>query len=198
MGEYQRELRRAARGCRTLLDIGCGPNSPLRGVARRMESSVGLDAFAPALEESRARKIHTTHILGDARKLNEMFEPKSFDCVAATDLIEHLEKDEGFELLRAMERIARRRIIIFTPSGFLPQESFGGNDFQRHRSGWSVDEMRDLGFEVRGINGWKPLRGERALVRRPRFLWEPVSFLSQPLVLRRPQHAFQLLCVKYL
>ena len=86
-----------------------------------------------------------------------------------------------------------------TPNGFLPQSSYDGNDYQIHRSGWSVEEMQERGYEVFGINGWKPLRGERALMRwRPRLLWEPISFLTQPLVASRPQRAFQLLCVKTL
>jgi SAM-dependent methyltransferase len=198
MSEYQRALRQSCVGCRTLLDVGCGEDSPLAGAARRMERSVGLDAFEPAISASRARKIHDDYVLGDVRKLGDLFEPASFDCVAAIDLIEHLDKAEGEALLEAMERIARRRVVVFTPNGFLPQEPYGDNEFQRHRSGWEPDEMRARGYRVVGINGWKPLRGERALVRSPRWVWEPVSFLSQPLVAPRPRHAFQILCVKYL
>ena len=198
MAEYERSLRAACAGCDTLLDVGCGERSPLQSVARRMHHSVGLDAFEPAIETARALKIHDDYVLGDARKLGDLFEPKSFDCVAATDLIEHLDREEGLELLRAMESIARRRVVIFTPNGFLPQEPFGGNEFQRHRSGWSAREMRERGYKVIGINGWKPLRGERALVRAPRFVFEPISFLSQCVIERRPEMAFQILCVKYL
>lgn len=198
MGEYERSLRAACAGCHTLLDVGCGEKSPLERVARRMEHSVGLDAFAPAIEASRALGIHDDYVLGEAQHLSELFKPKSFDCVAATDLIEHLERGEGLKLLDAMESLARRRVVIFTPNGFLAQEPFGGNEFQRHRSGWSVPEMRARGYRVIGINGWKPLRGERALVRKPRFLFEPISFLSQPLMHQRPELAFQILCVKYL
>lgn len=198
ISEYQRSLRAACAGCRTLLDVGCGDYSPLAGVARRMERSVGLDAFEPAIEIARAAGIHDDYVLGDAGRLRELFEPGSFDCVAATDLIEHMEREQGLELLAAMESIARRRVVIFTPNGFLPQEPFGGNEFQRHRSGWSAREMQQRGYRVTGINGWKPLRGERALVRAPRALCEPLSFLSQSIVEARPQHAFQILCVKYL
>lgn len=199
MDEYARALRTATRGCTSLLDVGCGAQSPLQNVARRMTHSVGVDAWQPVLDNSQRLGVHDEHVCCDARELRGHFAPRSFDCVAATDLIEHLERADGLRLLDDMEAIARKRVVIFTPNGFLEQEPYDGNEFQRHLSGWATDEMRARGYEVFGINGWKPLRGERALIRlRPRFLWEPISFWSQPLVHQRPEHAFQLLCVKTL
>ncbi len=196
--EYHRALEKVILpDCETLLDVGCGEHSPLASIAQKMKYSVGVDAYAPALEASRRAQVHSDHFLMNALEIAERFAPDSFDCVAATDLIEHLEKDEGLQLLQAMETVARRKVVIFTPNGFLPQGSYDGNDFQIHRSGWDVEEMRQLGYRVIGVNGWKPLRGERALARwRPRLLWEQISFLTQPVVRNRPQHAFQLLCVK--
>jgi hypothetical protein len=198
MDEYSRALDEAIiPDCHTLLDVGCGACSPLHDVAKRMERSVGIDLHAPALEASRRARVHTEHICASALELTTHFAPDSFDCVAATDLIEHLEKEDGWRLLDAMESIARKKVVIFTPNGFLPQSSYDGNDYQIHRSGWSVQELWARGYHVTGIAGWKPLRGERALIRfRPRLLWEQFSFLTQPFVKSRPHLAFQLLCVK--
>ena len=99
--------------------------------------------------------------------------------------------------MAAMEAVARRRVIVFTPNGFLPQDAFDGNPYQVHRSGWTVQEMRSRGYEVRGIHGWRPLRGERAAVRwPPRPFWGRLSLHTQRLFLERPHHAFQLLCTK--
>jgi hypothetical protein len=89
----------------------------------------------------------------NALDLDKTFSPKSFDCVLALDLIEHLEKEEGFQLISMMEKIATKRVIIFTPNGLLPQQEFGGNRLQIHKSGWSVEEMREKGFRVIGILG---------------------------------------------
>ena len=122
---------------------------------------------------------------------------QSFDCVVALDLIEHVTKDDGLRLLEAIEAIARRKVVIFTPNGFLPQDAVGDNEFQRHLSGWEVDEMRGLGYRVLGMSGWKPLRGMQAEPSwRPRSVCERLSLVTEPLVERRPQHAFQLMCVK--
>jgi hypothetical protein len=108
-----------------------------------------------------------------------------------------LEKEDGRRLLERMAGLARRRIIVFTPNGFLPQGEVDGNPYQVHRSGWDIDEMQALGYRVIGINGWKPLRGELAALRwRPHRLWERVSLLSQRWTTTDPRQAFQILCVK--
>jgi hypothetical protein len=57
-----------------------------------------------------------------------------------------------------MENVAKKKIIIFTPNGFLRQDEYDGDKLQIHKSGWTVDEFKKLGYEVKGINGWKPLR----------------------------------------
>ncbi len=96
-----------------------------------------------------------------------------------------------------MEKVARKRVIIFTPNGFLPQEVFDGNVRQFHKSGWSVEEMRALGFRVTGIMGWKFLRGKKGSLKfSPKTFWSLLSTLSQKWVRKRPGWAFQLLCVK--
>ena len=113
------------------------------------------------------------------------------------DVIEHLHEPDALALLADCERIARRRVVVFTPNGFLPQGDFRGNPHQVHVSGWSAERLRGLGFRVVGIHGWKPLRTSHARISwRPDWLWRRVSRLSQPLVAGRPELAFQLLCTK--
>ena len=139
----------------------------------------------------------TGYKLGGVIALNaaEYFGEDSFDCVVALDVIEHLEKADGLRLLEQMEIIARKKVIIFTPNGFLEQEPFDGNEWQRHISGWEVDEMREMGFEIIGINGWKALRGERAKIAiRPISFWKRISYLSGLYVTKNPEFAFQILC----
>ena len=93
--------------------------------------------------------------------------------------------------------IASKRVIAFTINGFQPQDEHSGNVLQKHLSGWSVAEMRQRGYEVVGINGWKPLLGEFALPRlRPKSLWRVILRLTQYLVRNRPALAYQILCTK--
>ena len=180
-----------------MLDVGCGGNSPLGRFAQRPPYSVGVDLYEPWLAESRVKAIHDEYRELDVRRLGEHFEAASFDVVLACDLLEHLEREDGARLLEAIARIARRRIVILTPNGYVPQEATWGNPLQVHRSGWTVEEMRTLGYAVEGVNGLRAFRGPCGTIRRrPRFIWGKAARASEPLVRRFPRLAFHILCVK--
>ncbi len=189
------ELRRGLHGCRTVLDVGCGKASPLRFVpGMRL---VGVDGYAPDLEEARRNRTHDEFVLGDVRQLRQLFPEKQFDACVALDVIEHLPKEDGWRMLEAMESLAEKRVIIFTPNGFMPQRSQGG-DLQEHLSGWTPDEMQARGYTVFGVYGPKGLRGEYHRVRySPAVFWVLVTFLGHYLQTRRsPQKSAAIFCVK--
>jgi SAM-dependent methyltransferase len=193
---YFAELERAIGDAKTVLDVGCGYPSPIRGFSRKFHS-VGVDAFEPSIEKSRAEGIHNDYIKANVLEIGSKVPEKSFDCVVAADLIEHLEKGDGLQLLEMMENIARERVVVFTPNGYVPQGEYNGNAWQVHRSGWTPEEMRERGYRIVGINGHKSLRGAYALVQhKPEFLWEIVSDATQLVLRWFPKAAFQMLCVK--
>jgi SAM-dependent methyltransferase len=195
--DFISRLECALGDCESVLDVGCGANSPIDRLPKRVPYSVGVDLYEPWIEESRAKGIHDRYLVADIRHLDSYFAPKSMDCVLAADVLEHLDKADGFRLISLMDRIARKSVVIFTPNGYLEQHPTGGNPLQIHRSGWAASEMQALGYEVTGINGWRPLRGEYARAKwRPRTLWSRISLVSQLLTNSRPTHAFALLCVK--
>jgi len=78
-------------------------------------------------KESKKKQIHNEYILADLRKLE--FKPKSFDAILCLEVIEHLTKEEGHDLIKKMEKWARKKIIITTPNGY------DCNPFQTHKSG---------------------------------------------------------------
>lgn len=194
---YLNTMRKALEDCRTCLDIGCGGDSPVRHL--KFAYSVGVDGYEPLLQQARAHRTHDEFVSCNATDLESRFSPKQFDCCVALDLIEHLSKESGLKLIKDMERIASKKILLFTPNGFLPQKSHEG-DLQKHLSGWTAEEMRALGFTVIGMHGWKALRGEQHRHRlRPAWLSGIVSALSHVLYTRRhPSQAAALLCVKSL
>lgn len=196
--QYTRALEKeVVKDCQTILDVGCGASSPIKKFTRKLKQAVGVDCFPESLAKSKAAGIHHQYILADVLSLDERFANRSFDCVVALDLIEHLSKTDGHRLIGMMEKIASKKIIIFTPNGFLPQGVYNNNPNQIHVSGWTAPEMQKLGFRIIGINGWRPLRGEFSLIKhRPVWFWTPISWLSQLWVTNRPESAFQLLCVK--
>lgn len=137
---YKIELKKAVDGCKTLLDVGCGSSSPIKSFSDKM-FSVGVDIFGEAIEKSKRRGIHDEYYKIDALNIEDKFEDNSFDCVLASDLIEHLTKERGEGLIEIMEKIAKKKVIIFTPNGFLKQEK-DNNPFQEHKSGWDAKEMK--------------------------------------------------------
>jgi SAM-dependent methyltransferase len=187
-------VRTELEGCESFLELGCGRGSPVKHFSKEFRSA-GVDIFKPYIEESRRQGIHNEYFCMDVRKLK--FKPKSFDAVLALDLIEHLTKKEGEKLLKDMEKIAKKRVIVFTPNGFLKQEAYEGDEYQTHKSGWTVSEMKDRGYRVVGVNGVKFLRKEKAeLVYPPKYLWWFISDITQLFTYHFPEYAFQLFCAK--
>ncbi len=84
-----------------------------------------------------------------------LFPSKSVDTVFLLDVIEHLEKNEATQLLKATEDIAKKQIAIYTPLGFVPQTHLDGKDawgldggkWQEHKSGWTPEEF-DISWDV--------------------------------------------------
>jgi len=192
---YLNTMRGMLADCRTCLDIGCGGWSPVQHL--RFEYSVGVEGFPALLDEARKNKTHTEFVFARAQDIGGRFTAGQFDCCVALDLIEHLMKEDGLKLIRDMERIAAKKVLVFTPSGFLSQRSHDG-DLQEHLSGWSADEMRSLGFEVFGMHGPRFLRGEEHRHRfRPQALSGVVSAAGHYIhTMRHPEKAAAILCVK--
>jgi len=197
-GRFIEILGDAANGCETVLDVGCGLMSPISHHREMFGRLVGVDGHIPSMLAARAAGRHHAYCCINLKDVAAIFKPKSFDCVVALDVIEHFTKDDGRALLESLERIAKKRVIVFTPNGFLPQAATEDNPYQLHVSGWTADEMRGFGYDVIGIDGWRPLRGEYAEPRRPRWLTERLSLATERWFESRPRHAFQILCVKNL
>lgn len=197
------EIEKHLRGCKTILDVGCGDKSPV-GLLENKYTTVGIDGYKPAIEESKKKKIHNSYILGDIKKLNSLVKKKSFDAVMALDVIEHLDKDDGYKLLDNMERAARKKVILVTPNGFIPQYN-KENKLQAHLSGWTVKDFASKGYRVEGIYGTKfcnIFRNDEAQLRwRPQFFWKLVWGLLVEIThhlytKKNPKHAIALLAVK--
>lgn len=143
--------RRFMQPCDTLLDIGPGIRpfdmlqaklhicaEPYKEYIDHYQAKVAKGEAAPKL-----------YINMDWLQVTQAFPEQSVDTVVLMDVIEHLPKEEGVELLRRTERIARKSVIIFTPLGFMPQchpdgvdaWGLGGASFQEHKSGWVPEDF---------------------------------------------------------
>jgi SAM-dependent methyltransferase len=200
-------LQRELGGCRTVLDLGCGPSSPLQH-CHWIKYSVGVEAFRPYLEESRRAKIHTKYL---NKKIEEVdFPDNSFDAVIMIDVLEHLSRKTALNVLKKAEKWAKKKVIVNTPNGFVGQPVIDENPYQRHRSGWTCQEMKKLGFRCYGLAGLKFLRKEKdpgadmgddltiSIRFEPKSFWFAIAVLSQILTHNFPTLAFELFCIKIL
>jgi hypothetical protein len=190
------QVRKALIGSERVLDVGCASSMHLRWYG--VPYAAGLEGYRPSYEEAKRIGSHDEMVLGDVREVDRFFKPGQFDTCMAVDVIEHLPKEDGLKLMRDLERIASRKVIIITPSGFLPQRQTEAGDLQEHLSGWETEEMRGYGYQVIGLLGPKSLRGEHHHLKyRPKVFWGLISLLGHLLWTRwNPARAASILCIK--
>lgn len=140
----QFRLRDAAQDITSILDVGCGPGKYLNKLV--VPVRVGIDAHGKYLDSFNGQTI-----CGKAEEILPTLADKAFDITCAMDFIEHLDKDVAVSVIAQMQRIARKRVVVFTPNGFHENGAqYEGveRDLQTHRSGWAVDDLEALGFKV--------------------------------------------------
>lgn len=199
--DYTERLIRGG-GVRRALDLGCGENSVLSEFRPEIKTA-GIDAFAGAIEKARERNLHDDYLVAnilelETAEIRERFGGEAFDLVAAYDVIEHLPKKKGFELLEKCEELSSAYVLIQTPNGFQPQGPEFGNEFQRHLSGWFAADFEGLGYDVYGTTGTKLFHGYAGELK----LRFPGALACDALLAcllgsdRNHRHAFNLVAVK--
>lgn len=201
-------LQKELKDCESVLDLGCGPSSPIK-YCKNIKHSVGVEAFKPYLDESKKQQIHTEYV---EKRIEEVdFPENSFDAVVMTEVLEHLPKELGKEILKKAEAWARKKIIVSTPNGYFPMGAVDENNFQRHLSGWTAPELKNIGFEAYGTSGAKFLYLKENAVHslvdqsdnvfsnmrfKPKKLFYFINAILQIFVYYKPQFAFGLFLVK--
>jgi ubiquinone/menaquinone biosynthesis C-methylase UbiE len=174
------KLDRNAQSC---LDIGCG-----RGAFEFIQSfySVGCDIYFPSLIKAKEKGYYDNLVRCDVRHLP--FKPKSFDIAICAELIEHLDKVEGVEILRQMEGIASRQVIIMTPWGYFPMKEREDNPYLSHRSGWLPQELQEMGYKTYPFYYFRYPMGSRIYQILARYI---LTFLLYPLIRLLPEKLAQ-------
>ena len=119
---------------KSILALGCGIG--ITEIDFTYEQLTGVDIF------DYSEHFHGKFIQADVKDIKELFEEDSFDYVIGVDIIEHLEKEEGFQLLKDAEAIAQKLVYFYTPiewsANEQESESWGyGNPALDHKSLWT-------------------------------------------------------------
>lgn len=149
---YSWIIRHHLGNAKKVLDVGCGEGWLMSQINDDKKYQVtGIDLYKPYLKQAKVYGVYKKLIYGDIRKLK--IPPNSYDTVMSSQVVEHLEKKEALKLIKAMEKIAKKKIIIGTTNGYFPYDPYGGHDdnpLQVHKSGWDIKELEDLGYKVYG------------------------------------------------
>jgi 2-polyprenyl-3-methyl-5-hydroxy-6-metoxy-1,4-benzoquinol methylase len=189
--------------CKLALDIGCGNSSPLSALRPKI-STIGVDAYPEAIEIARKKGLHDHYVVADILKedpesiLKQAQISGKCDIVSLYGVIEHVPKRQGYDLLERCERLTSKYIILETPHGFVEQGPEFGNEFQRHLSGWFIQDFEGLGYKVYGATGTHYLRGYMA---GPKYSFPGCIMFDEILTLllrinAHPRHAFNLIAIK--
>jgi len=110
----------------TVLDIGCGRMYSITNLyphykptTLKSKSIVGVDINKCSLTfvKERIRSTLFNMVQHDLTKTLP-FQDKSFDVVLLLDILEHLKLEDAIKLLYESTRVAKRKIIAFTPAAF--------------------------------------------------------------------------------
>lgn len=196
--EYKRWLKRDLADCETILELGCGSNSPILQIGYGQRTTA-VDIFEPYIKKHNQNNDYK--ICYQANILDMPFPEKQFDAVVMFDVLEHLDttKVKEIALFTKMERAAIKKVIMFTPNGFVENDEVDGDPYQRHVSAWEPETYLSRGYSVRGATGWRKILGKASLPKyHPYSIFSIIAMISQPLIFNSPKTAWHSYAVKEL
>lgn len=183
-----------------VLDLGAGSAKYWESITRNIDCNLDLTLLDGSEVQNFIKikpgcTIH--HVKGMVPGELNSIGDDAFDIVIAIDLIEHLDKSDGYKLLYEMDRVSRRLSIIFTPNGFVWQPPSINNPLNAHISGWRPNELSSLGWTRNyGFGGLKFLVGPYGIPKSSNLALKLLRRLSIFIVFNFPRFAFSFAAVK--
>lgn len=195
---YLNWLKRDLSDCGSILELGCGSNSPLLkiGLGKR---TTAVDIWQPYIDAHNRSQDYLCCKQADV--LTMPFAGKSYDAVVICDVMEHLPRAEvlRIDLFAKMEQCARKKVIIFAPNGYIDNDEVDGDPYQAHVSSWEPSDYLERGYLVKGATGIRWILGKASLPKyHPYSVFAIIAMLSQIFIYNRPKWAWHSYAVKSL
>jgi len=140
---------------KSVLDLGIGFG--INGAAVRNWKDAGVEPFETRLVGVEGFPQYRTAVWDLYDEIHEMTiqqylktKTEKFDAILMTDVIEHFDKEEALLVISRMKDLLNRRgvIVIVTPAIWINQGAYRGNELETHKSLWTPDDFRALGFAI--------------------------------------------------
>lgn len=138
---------------KTVLDIGCGRTPQI--LVEMPERHLCVDPYQPSLDSLGGR--YETRC-ADALTILNAVQPGEFEAIMLLDVIEHMPKEMGRQVIMLAAQKAARVVVLFTPLGFVHQDE---DDYHheghwheglRHVCGWTPDEFEGAWLFAKGAH----------------------------------------------
>lgn len=133
----------------TIVDVGAGGCTYPILLGDRY-TFIAIEIWAPYLEQFKYEDYYSHIIVGDIRYV----EMPDADCIIFGDVLEHLPKDDAWEVLKRAKQKYKHMVLsvplsdgLHLESGEMdirPAKPHFGNNFELHISPWGLQELTDF------------------------------------------------------
>lgn len=161
-----REINKFLSEDESILDLCCGIGNVSDGF--KCSKILGVDVFQRYLDIYSKNVPNSDTLRFDLSKISEstldVFSDSVYDNVLCIDGVEHLEYEDSIKLIEKLEKIARKKIIIFTPENVENPDDpvlnhpkgiwgiSGADQWQEHKSAFPRRFWQQRGYSVYQLN----------------------------------------------
>lgn len=130
-----------------VVELGAGFFRRLSSVHPNVTHKIGIEIYGEYIKNAEYHDCIKIH--GDALKYRELLINFPLDTVMIIDVLEHFEKNVGYELINNL-KTDFNKILLMLPVGRYEQEldvtGYSGHEYQKHRSYWYEQDIYKLNF----------------------------------------------------
>lgn len=187
---------------KSILDLGCGDGLLMKLLQIETQITgveINKKSAAKAEKSGMYKKVYRQSVLD----LKPSIKNHKWEVVFCSQVVEHLKKKSAIKAIQIWKALAKNRLVITTTNGLFEYERIEFQDKEKaphdtHVSGWSVEDFKNMGFNVRG-QGIYFIYGKNGLVRKYpcyHLLWEIIGYILSPIAYFSPQRAAYLISYK--